>query len=186
MIREYLGSHGIDCLVQGEHHNALVAGAFIELRLMVPGAQADDARALVRRLQGERADGAAAAGETAADRGGEDEAVADEDAGDETGPWREREALARRVRGARLLSLLVPGIGLGHFAVGARRRGFLLLMTWPVAFSLSAAMGTRALGIVALSAVFDFLCVGMAADDVARAAAPTLPRAEIRRRSPGE
>jgi hypothetical protein len=171
MMREYLGSHGIDCLVQGEHHRSMISaiGAFIELRLLVPRERAEEASALLRDFS---------AGNATKE---EDQEGAAEDGEDD---WRDRAETRRKVRGARMLSLFVPGLGLGHFAVGAWARGLLLAAAWPVAFWLSRRAGAQVFGLIALSTLFDFIATPLAASDVARRRRPaaTLPPARARPR----
>jgi hypothetical protein len=45
-----LESHGIPCVVQGGHHRSLLGmlGSYVEVRLLVPAAQEEDARRLLR------------------------------------------------------------------------------------------------------------------------------------------
>ena len=49
MIREFLTSNGIDCMIQGENHRSMlqIIGAYIELRILVPKSQAEAAAALL-------------------------------------------------------------------------------------------------------------------------------------------
>ena len=76
----------------------------------------------------------------------------------------------------------MPGLGLGHFAVGARVRGVVLLATWPVAIGLAVGAGPQALALVALSTALDFFTAPVAAAEVARRRSrPRLPRAQLRK-----
>ncbi len=189
MIREYLAPHGIDCIVQGEHHRSMLqmVGAYIELRLLVPRFQAEEAAALLRDFRQRIQDGGSiedADGEDADPA--DDEDPVDEEDGDDEDPaedsealedWREDAQLERRVRGARLLSLFLPGLGLAHFSVGARLRGFVLLATWPATFWLLARIGGAAMALVPLSAAFDFIAAPFAMADVQRRQRERLPRA---------
>jgi Putative prokaryotic signal transducing protein len=181
MIREYLASFGIHCMVQGEHHHSMVphAGGLIELRLLVPRYQAEEAVALLRAFPEEERSEA-----SIADPGGEEEEYDEEEdeseADDEGGrpeDWRKDAELARRVRGARLLSLCIPGAGLAHFALGARLRGVILLCTWPAAVALYARMGPPALLLVLFSAAFDFAAAPLVLEGAQRRERARLPAA---------
>lgn len=183
MLREFLISNGIDCMVQGENHRSLLqmVGAYIELRLLVPSSQAEEAAALIadfRKTAREEADAASATDDNP-DAAGADADVPAEAAEADDDAWRQDDALRRRVRTARLLSLCFPGLGLGHFAVGAHKRGTLLAISWPAAFLW---MGASPLMLVLpmAAAVFDFLFVPVAMSDVQRSAA-RLPRATARK-----
>ena len=88
MLREFLAAHGIDCLVQGEHHSSLLgAVGFIELRILVPGPVADEARTLLESFRNQlEASGVPGEGEgdrpdAGADDEDEDAGADDEDAG---------------------------------------------------------------------------------------------------------
>ena len=148
MLREFLGSHGIHCLVQGEHHRSLLQGlgSYVELRLLVPLARAEKAAALVREF---RAAAVADDGDDEEAESGGEVAAADEAADDVTEAreeepgdqietmddveWRGNRELRRQVDRARVISLFLPGLGLSHFAAGARRRGLALAAIWPIA-----------------------------------------------------
>jgi Putative prokaryotic signal transducing protein len=186
MIREYLASHGIDCMVQGEHHRSMLqtVGFFIELRLLVPSSQAEEAAALLRDFrQGSPvpADGEEVAGPDDEDADPDEPEDTDQPAeGGAPEDWRESIEARRNLARARLLALVVPGFGLGHFAVGARLRGVILVATWPVAFWLASRAGPTAFFLVLLSAAFDFLATPSAAADVRRRRARVeVPRAKL-------
>jgi putative signal transducing protein len=49
-LRGVLDAHGVPCLIQGEHHRALLGmlGPYVEVRLLVPAVHAETARRLLR------------------------------------------------------------------------------------------------------------------------------------------
>ena len=49
-LRGVLDAHGIQCVIQGEHHRQLLGmlGPYVEVRLLVPAEQEDAARRLLR------------------------------------------------------------------------------------------------------------------------------------------
>ncbi|WP_158619273.1 MULTISPECIES: DUF2007 domain-containing protein [unclassified Corallococcus] len=55
LVRALLEANGIPCLVQGEQHRSMlgVAGAFIELRVLVPSSELEHARELLRSVPNE-------------------------------------------------------------------------------------------------------------------------------------
>jgi hypothetical protein len=117
--RSYLEAHGIYCYIQGENHRSMlgVLGPHIELNLMVPEADLDQARLLLQEYE-------AGAPEPASEEGNEQ----DEDGpgGDEIDAWHERRHRAlRRLRVARICGLLFP-LGLVHLLVGASVRGVIM------------------------------------------------------------
>jgi hypothetical protein len=185
MVREYLASCGIDCVVQGEHHRSMLqmVGAFIELRLLVPRYQAEEAVALLREFR-ERLVSEPIQSADGEDPDDEDDHE-DSDVGESEAleDWRKDAEITRRVRGARLLSLVLPGLGLAHFAVGARTRGCILLASWPAAFMLMSRMGWAAMALIPLSAAFDFIAAPFAMADVLRQQRERVPRARAVTRS---
>jgi hypothetical protein len=173
MLREYLASQGIDCVVPSEHHRSL--GIYTPLRLLVRRSQAEEAAALVRDFRS-----AARADENAAGAGGEAAA------GEELTDWSENAGLRRKLRGARLLSLVVPGLGLAHFAIGARLRGLLLAASWPAAIWLATRVGGVGIALIPLSTAVDVIGAAAAMADQRKGRRRELPRARaIERRSGG-
>ncbi len=178
MVREFLTSNGIDCMIQGENHRSMLQmiGAYIELRILVPKSQAEEAAALLADFRSQAVEREPAEGE---EEEGEEEEQ-EEDDGEEEGSnlsWREDAELVRKARGARLVALALPGFGLGHFAVGARVRGLILfLAAWPAAIWL-AARTPAAFALVPISAFIDFLGAPAALAEVRRRRARTrIPR----------
>ncbi len=49
-LKGVLEAHGVACVIQGEHHRSLLGmlGPYVEVRLLVPGAQEEAARRLLR------------------------------------------------------------------------------------------------------------------------------------------
>lgn len=183
MIREFLTSNGIDCMIQGENHRSMLqmVGAYIELRILVPRSQAEEAAALLADFRSQAAEREPADGE-------DKEEKADDDEGEAEGSdvmWREDAELVRKARSARLVAFALPGFGLGHFAVGARVRGLILfLAAWPVAIWL-ANRTPAAFALVPISALIDFLGAPAALSEVRRRLARArLPEARARPRSP--
>lgn len=119
VLRGLLESSGIFSYVQGENHRALLhLASAIELRLLVRRADLADARAL---LEESRAAGEAALAEEAG-AAGDDDDHGDDDALDATAA-RAAVAADPQVRAScrRVTALaFVPGLGAGHFSVGAR------------------------------------------------------------------
>lgn len=186
LIREYLAGYDIDCVVQGEHHSSLLGsmGAFIPLRLLVPSERAEEAQQLLRDLR----EGPDAGEPVASDQLGEDEG--DDDLSGDLVAWRDDAELVQRVRRARMLALVLPGLGLGHLSLGARVRWLVLASAWPLAVYLGRASVAWAIAAVAISTAVDLGDIPAAATDlVARRraarrkdAAVRLPRAQARRR----
>jgi hypothetical protein len=164
MIREFLGSHDILCTVQGEHHRSSVPLlGIVDLSLLVPRKQAAAAHELLQLFR-------SGAVETADDE--DDAELAPDDGGDNL-------EIRRRKRGARMLGLFLPGLGLGHFGVGAPLRGLVLLTAWPVAILLARSMGGAAFALPLFSMMLDVLA--LPSPKPARAA---LPRARAVRHKP--
>lgn len=194
MIREFLRAEGIHCMIQGEQHRSMLQmlGAFIELRILVPRSRAEEAATLLAAFREELAGEQAQPGGEEEDEDDED----DEDTGDEDeagraprpveaaalADWRKDPELVRRVRGARLLSLMLPGFGVGHFSVGAIGRAFLLLSAWPLAFWLRSYIGFKAGALIPASALIDFLATPAAMTAVMRRRRrDALPQARIQK-----
>jgi hypothetical protein len=121
VLRSYLEDHGIYCYTQGENHRAMLGflGPHIELNLMVPEADLDQARLLLQEYE-------AAAPEPASEERDEQDAK-DDAGGGEMDTWDAvRHKALRRLRVARICGLLFP-VGLVHLAVGARVRGVILM-----------------------------------------------------------
>ncbi|HKE19783.1 MAG TPA: hypothetical protein VKB80_33130 [Kofleriaceae bacterium] len=186
MLREYLASQGIDCVVPSEHHRSL--GIYTPLRMLVRRSQAEEAAALVRDFRSaartdENGAGAGAGGEDDGDDAAGEELAA---AGEELADWRESAGLRRKLRGARLLSLVVPGLGLAHFAIGARLRGLILAASWPAAIWLATRVGGVAIALIPLSTAVDVLGAAAAMADERKRRRRELPRARaIERRGGG-
>lgn len=135
-IRSVLEAEGIHVFVQGEHHRAMegMLGIFVELRVMVPRSQLDDARELLEE--------AAYAEHLPPETEPVDEEVDDRSIGRFRDRASEAEASSasaetdqpRRHPGlALLLSVLIP-LGAGHFYAGRRKTaailGTLLVIDW--------------------------------------------------------
>ncbi len=181
MVREFLTSNGIDCMIQGENHRSMLqmVGAYIELRILVPKSQAEEAGALLADFRSQSVEREPAEGEE----------EQEEEEGEEEGStvaWRDDVELVRKARGARLVSLALPGLGLGHFAVGARVRGLILLLVgWPAAFWLATRTGPLAFVLVPISTLLDFLAAPTALSEVRRRRARAqVPVARARQRPP--
>jgi hypothetical protein len=155
MIREYLASHDVLCTVQGEHHRSAVPVlGIVELSLLVPRKQAAEAQALLQEFRSSAAD----------------DDAADDDAASATSDQDDSLEIRRRMRGARMLGLFLPGLGLGHFGVGATGRGLVLLTSWPAAILLAASMGPAAFALPLFSMMLDV--VALPRPKSARAALP--------------
>ncbi len=180
MIREFLTSNGIDCMIQGENHRSMLQmiGAYVELRILVPKSQAEEAAALLADFRSQAAEREPAEGDE------EEEEEEREEEGTSLS-WREDAELVRKARSARLVALALPGFGLGHLAVGAKVRGLILfLAAWPVAIWL-ANRTPAAFALVPISALIDFLGAPAALAEVRRRRARTqLPEARARQRPP--
>jgi Putative prokaryotic signal transducing protein len=181
MTREYLASCGIECIVQGEHHRSMlqIMGTYIELRLLVPRYQAEEAVALLRDFRRQLQSEAASESAEGEEPGDEDESESEGDDGEsEALDWRDDAERARHLRRARFVALAMPGFGLGHFAVGARARGLILMATWPATFMLiTTSMELMAMTLVPLSAALDFFGAPSAMADVQSSKRERLPRA---------
>jgi len=109
VLRSFLENHDIQVYVQGENHRSLLgmAGAYIELNIMVPESQAEAARDLYREFE------AAAVEE-------------EEEEDDEADPnWRS-EGDRKQARKKAMFAALVFPFGGAHFSIGAPLRGLLL------------------------------------------------------------
>jgi hypothetical protein len=121
ILRSYLEAHGIYCYTQGENHRSMLGflGPHIELNLMVPEADLDQARLLLQEYE-------AAAPEPASEERDEQDEKGDPGGGEiDTGHERRHRAL-RRLRVARICGLLFP-VGLVHLLVGAPVRGVIMM-----------------------------------------------------------
>jgi hypothetical protein len=122
LLRAYLEDHGVFVHLQGEHHRSLLGmvGTFVDVRLLVPAAQAELARSLLERYANETPP------EDPAEFRGpfrdEDDAGDEDDRADD---WRRDAEIARRIRAARMTALLLP-LGAGHLSAGAWARGLVL------------------------------------------------------------
>jgi len=145
MIREYLASHDVLCTVQGEHHRSAVPIlGIVELALLVPRKRAAEAEELLRLFRS----------------GAAEEAVDDDDdSGADTERQDDSLEIRRRKRGARMLGLFLPGLGLAHFGVGATVRGLVLLCAWPAAILLRGGMGGAAFALPFFSMMLDVLAL---------------------------
>jgi hypothetical protein len=92
--------------------------------------------------------------------------------------WIEKAKLRQDARRAVFLALAMPGLGLGHFSVGAKGRGLVLLATWPLALWLMTRVGPIALALVLVSGALDALAAPLALSE-RRAPAARLPRARL-------
>jgi hypothetical protein len=114
-------------------------------------------------------------------RSGAAEDAVDDDDDDAVSATRDHDSLEirRRMRGARMLGLFVPGLGLGHFGVGATVRGLVLLTAWPAAVLLARTMGPAAFALPLLSMMLDVLALPRP-----KPARPALPAARAVRHKP--
>ncbi len=135
VLRSFLECHDIHVYVQGENHRSVLGmvGAFIELKIMVPASQLDDAKELLEEYNAETPEGNAPTEFQGPNRDEFD----DQDADDNR--WLHEKALSISRRRLRIASFVFP-FGGGHFAMGAWARGLLLLAI--VVASLVAAVST--------------------------------------------
>ena len=165
VLRSFLECHDIHVYVQGENHRSVLGmvGAFVELKIMVPASQLDDARELLEEYNAE----------TPEEHGPEfqgpnrDE-FDDQDAKDNQ--WLHEKALSISRRRLRIASFVFP-FGGGHFAMGAWARG-LLLLAIVVASLVAAGSTTSFLLLWPLTIAMDIYGAGQLFD---RKALPSQP-----------
>ena len=118
LIRAYLEHHEIHVYVQGENHRSMLGmvGAYIALRIMVPGTQLDEARELLEEYENAEPED-----EGPEFRGAFRDVGDDEDEEDSL----ELAEVERRVKAARLAAIVLP-LGGGNFSAGAPLRGLVL------------------------------------------------------------
>lgn len=157
ILRSYLEHHGIHVYVQGENHRSMLGmvGAFIDLNIMVPRHDAENACRLLEEFHAAEVEDDGL--ETRGPFRDQDEPADDED----DKAYAQKVEIRRIVRGARLIGLFLP-FGTVHVAAGARALGvvFILLsvagivlgfgryqalgVLWPLALVLDFALVPRA------------------------------------------
>jgi hypothetical protein len=125
VLRSYLEHHGIHVYVKGENHRSLLGmvGTYIDLGVMVPGSQIDDARELYAAYQngGNEAEGA----EPPEMRGVNRDQFPDEDEDEDDESWLSEAEINRLKKRAVLAAFILP-IGGAHYSIGAYGSGLLL------------------------------------------------------------
>lgn len=119
VLRAYLEHHGIHVYIRGENHRSLLGmvGAYIELGVMVPQGQLEEAKELFDEYQREQ-DPAEPPEMRGPNRDQFEDDSEDED-------WKGEADLQYLKKRAKLAVLIFP-FGGGHFSIGARVRGLLL------------------------------------------------------------
>ena len=119
VMRSYLEHHGIDVLISGENSRSVLGmvGGFVELRIMVPTPQAEEAKELLVEYEQGSAE------EPPEHRGPFRDELDEED--EQSDGWKDDASRTRAKRTALGVALVFP-FGGGHFVTGAILRGFLL------------------------------------------------------------
>lgn len=156
ILRGYLEHHGIYVYVQGEEHRSMLGmlGAYVELRLMVPGASVDDAKQVLELFYSEQEDASGPEFRGAfrdEHHDEEEEDKYDEDVVDKT-------RLKHAVRRARLAGLMFP-LGGAHFAAKAPIRGLMLAALSIAGVVLFVQGKPMMIGLWVLSVAYDLMSV---------------------------
>ena len=154
VLRSYLEDHGIYVYVQGENHRGLLGqvGAYIALRVMVPAAQAGDARSLIAAFhEGVEVE------EPPEFRGAFRDDGADDPA-DDLEAWRGSARRRTAIRAARVFCVMWPAGG-GHFVTGAWLGGLALMALTAAGIAGGIARHPALFVIAALVPVVDWLQV---------------------------
>lgn len=120
VLRSYFQHHGIGVYVQGENHRSLLGmvGAYIELSIMVPKSQLEEARELLAEYNNGQE-----AVEPPETRGPHRDQFKDEEEQDDSLVTAADLKIAKR---RAILGAMVIPFGGGHFSAGASTRGFVL------------------------------------------------------------
>jgi len=162
LLRAALQAHDVFCFVQGENHRQLLGdfAAFIELRVMVPRRQLEEARTLLADL---RANPPAAADDD------EDDPVVSA----------ERPVPPPRSVGGVLVRAVLPGFGAAHRYVGAHGRGFAMFAAEVTGLVLVVANGRVVVGAILAAVAVGADALGATAI-LHRGKRAPLPRAIVR------
>jgi hypothetical protein len=149
VLRSYLEHHGIHVYVKGENHRSLLGmvGTYIELGVMVPQSQLEDARELYRVYQQE--DDPAEAPDP---RGAYRDQFPDDDEEEEEN-YRSEAEIQRSKKRSLLAALIVP-MGGAHYSIRAYGSGLLLtgVSIYAIAHTVS---NPRYIGLWALAIAMD-------------------------------
>lgn len=122
VLRSYLEHHGIQVYVKGENHRSLLGmvGTYIDLGVMVPQSQLEDAKELYTAYQEGHEDV-----DAPEMRGVHRDQFPDEEDEKDDDDWKGEAELARSKQRAVLAAFIFP-FGGAHYSVGAYASGLLL------------------------------------------------------------